>query len=184
MCGNVQDTTTSSTTTSARLEADRRAIEALNEHDVRAALSSDIDAIVSQWTDDFVVLPAAGPIVRGRSANAAAAEQGREQMQGVHPGRLCCRNRRDNSCGWLCVRMGHVSRCRASACRGRCDALQREVDADPAATAGRLVEDASNHDDNGPAAESVVRPMATPFESALIRCRIRTNVRYAPAFWR
>ena len=71
--------------TDSRLEADRRAIEALNEHDVRAALSSDIDAIVSQWTDDFVVLPAAGPIVRGRSANAAAAEQGRAQMQAFIP---------------------------------------------------------------------------------------------------
>ena len=71
--------------TDTRLEADRRAIEALNEHDIRAALSSDIGARVSQWTDDFVVLPAAGPIVRGRSANAASAEQGREQMQAFIP---------------------------------------------------------------------------------------------------
>ena len=71
--------------TDSRLEADRRAIAALNEHDVRAALSSDIDAIVSQWTDDFVVLPPAGPIVRGRSANAAAAQQGRSQMQAFVP---------------------------------------------------------------------------------------------------
>jgi ketosteroid isomerase-like protein len=71
--------------TDSRLEADRRAIEALNEHDVRAALRSDLDAIVSQWTDDFVVLPPAGPIVRGRSANAAAAEQGRAQMQAFIP---------------------------------------------------------------------------------------------------
>ena len=66
-------------------DADRRAIEALNQHDVKAALASDIDAIVSQWTDDFVVLPPAGPIVRGRSANAAAAEQGKEQMQALIP---------------------------------------------------------------------------------------------------
>ena len=71
--------------TNSRLEADRRAIEALNEHDVRAALRSDLDAIVSQWTDDFVVLPPAGPIVRGRAANVAAAEQGRAQMQAYIP---------------------------------------------------------------------------------------------------
>lgn len=71
--------------TQSNLEADRRAIEALNQHDVKAALASDIDAIVSQWTDDFVVLPPAGPIVRGRSANAAAAEQGKEQMPALIP---------------------------------------------------------------------------------------------------
>jgi uncharacterized protein (TIGR02246 family) len=62
---------------------DRRAIEALNEHDVKAALASDVEAIVSQWTEDFVVLPPAGPIVRGRAANAAAAEQGRELLQAL-----------------------------------------------------------------------------------------------------
>ena len=71
--------------TESNLDADRRAIEALNQHDVKAALANDVDAIVSQWTDDFVVLPAAGPIVRGRSANAAAAEQGKEQMQALIP---------------------------------------------------------------------------------------------------
>ena len=67
------------------LEADRRAIEALNQHDVKAALASDVAAIVSQWTDDFVVIPPAGPIVRGRSANAAMAEQGKELMQALIP---------------------------------------------------------------------------------------------------
>jgi ketosteroid isomerase-like protein len=66
-------------------EKDRRAIEALNQHDVKAALASDLEAIVSQWTDDFVVLPPVGPIVRGRSANAARAEQGKEQMQALIP---------------------------------------------------------------------------------------------------
>jgi ketosteroid isomerase-like protein len=69
----------------SNLEADRRAIEALNQHDVKAALASDVEAIVSQWTDDFVVIPPAGPIVRGRSANAALAEQGKEQMQAFIP---------------------------------------------------------------------------------------------------
>ena len=66
-------------------DEDRRAIEALNDHDVKATLASDVDAIVSQWTEDFVVLPPAGPIARGRSANAAAAEQGKEQMQALIP---------------------------------------------------------------------------------------------------
>jgi ketosteroid isomerase-like protein len=69
----------------ATLEGDRRAIEALNQHDVKAAMASDIEAIMSQWTDDFVVLPPDGPFVRGRSANAAAAEQGKEQMQALIP---------------------------------------------------------------------------------------------------
>jgi ketosteroid isomerase-like protein len=71
--------------TQSNLEADRRAIEALNQHDMKAALASDIDAIVSQWTDDFVVLPPVGPIVRGRSANAAIAEQGKEQIPSLIP---------------------------------------------------------------------------------------------------
>ena len=71
--------------TQSNLEADLRAIEALNQHDVRAALASDTEAIVSQWTDDFVVLPPVGAIVRGRSANAAAVEQGKEQLQAFMP---------------------------------------------------------------------------------------------------
>ncbi len=66
--------------TQSNLEADRRAIEALNQHDVKASLANDLDAIVSQWTDGFVVLPPAGPIVRGRSA---AAELGKEQNQAL-----------------------------------------------------------------------------------------------------
>ena len=67
------------------LESDIRSIEALNQHDVKATLAMDTDAIISQWTDDFVVLQAAGPITRGRSANAAAARQSMEQMKAVVP---------------------------------------------------------------------------------------------------
>ena len=48
------------------LQSDLHAITALNQHDVDAVLASDIDALISQWTDDFVVIPSAGPIVRGR----------------------------------------------------------------------------------------------------------------------
>src|SRR5688572_11681103 len=64
-------------------DEDRRAIEELNDHDVKATLAGDVDAIVSQWTEDFTVLPPAGPIIRGRSANAAAAEQGKAQLQAL-----------------------------------------------------------------------------------------------------
>jgi ketosteroid isomerase-like protein len=66
-------------------DTDRLAIEALNEHDVKATMACDLKAIVSQWTDDFVVIPGTGDIVRGRSANAANAERAMEQMQGVVP---------------------------------------------------------------------------------------------------
>jgi ketosteroid isomerase-like protein len=48
-------------------------------------LAGDIDTITSQWTDDFVVLPPAGPVVRGRAANAAIAEAGRAQIQAIEP---------------------------------------------------------------------------------------------------
>jgi ketosteroid isomerase-like protein len=67
------------------LEADLRSIQALNQHDVKATMDVDTDAIISQWTDDFVVLQAGGPIVRGRSANAAAVEQSREQLKAFVP---------------------------------------------------------------------------------------------------
>jgi uncharacterized protein (TIGR02246 family) len=67
------------------LEEDLRAIEALTQHDVTAALTGDARALTSQWTDDFVVLPPSGPIVRGRAANAAMAEQGAEQMKAFAP---------------------------------------------------------------------------------------------------
>jgi ketosteroid isomerase-like protein len=67
------------------LETELRAIEELNQHDMKAALASDTDAIISQWTDDFTVLPPTGPILRGRSANSAAAEQGKEQLKAMVP---------------------------------------------------------------------------------------------------
>ena len=67
------------------LESDIRSIEALNQHDVKATLAMDTDAIISQWTDDFVVLHAAGPIIRGQSANAAAAKTSMEQMKAFMP---------------------------------------------------------------------------------------------------
>lgn len=67
------------------LESDLRAIKALNQHDVDAVLASDMDAVMSQWTDDFVVLPPVGPIVRGRSANVEAVHKGLEQIRAFEP---------------------------------------------------------------------------------------------------
>lgn len=70
---------------SFRPDADVKAIEALNRHDVTAGLASDIDAVVSQWTDDFVLIPPAGPVVRGRAANVAMMEQARPQLDKFEP---------------------------------------------------------------------------------------------------
>ena len=66
------------------LDDERRAIEALNQHDVQAVLSGDMGAITSQWTDDFVVL-SSGPIVRGKAANVAMVEASAEQIQAFVP---------------------------------------------------------------------------------------------------
>ena len=65
--------------------ADIEAIEALNRHDVAATLASDVDAILSQWTDDFVVLPPAGEIIRGKAANVAMITAAREQLETFEP---------------------------------------------------------------------------------------------------
>ncbi|HEY7449668.1 MAG TPA: SgcJ/EcaC family oxidoreductase [Vicinamibacterales bacterium] len=54
------------------LENDLRAIEAINQRDVQFALANDAARMMSQWTEDFVLLPPAGPIMRGRSAIAEA----------------------------------------------------------------------------------------------------------------
>lgn len=65
-------------------EADLLAIEALNAQDAKAVLANDVATITSQWSDDFVVL-SEGPIVRGRSANAAAAERSRQLLEAIEP---------------------------------------------------------------------------------------------------
>ena len=59
--------------TQTNLEADLRAIEAINQRDVQFALANDATMMMSQWTDDFVLLPPTGPIMRGRSAIAEAS---------------------------------------------------------------------------------------------------------------
>jgi uncharacterized protein (TIGR02246 family) len=52
------------------VENDLLAIEAVNQRDVQAALAGDPATMMSQWTDDFVLLQPAGPVLRGRSAIA------------------------------------------------------------------------------------------------------------------
>ena len=54
------------------VENDLRAIEAINQRDVQFAKAGDKAGMMSQWTDDFVLLPPAGPILRGRSVIAEA----------------------------------------------------------------------------------------------------------------
>ena len=54
------------------VENDLRAIEAINQRDVQFALANDAAMMMSQWTEDFVLLPPAGPIMRGRSVIAEA----------------------------------------------------------------------------------------------------------------
>ena len=54
------------------LQNDLRAIEVINQREVQASLAGDPAMLMSQWTDDFVLLPAAGPIMRGRRAIAEA----------------------------------------------------------------------------------------------------------------
>ena len=65
-------------------EEDLRAIEALNQHDIDAVLSSDFDALISQWTEDFVVISPSA-VVRGRSANAALMEGARAMADQLEP---------------------------------------------------------------------------------------------------
>jgi ketosteroid isomerase-like protein len=59
---------------SSSLENDLRAIEAINQRDVQFALAGDGSMMMSQWTDDFVLLPPVGPILRGRRVIAEAFE--------------------------------------------------------------------------------------------------------------
>jgi uncharacterized protein (TIGR02246 family) len=59
---------------SESIKNDVRAIETVNRQDVQFALAGDKTKMMSQWTDDFVLLPPAGPIMRGRAVIAKAFE--------------------------------------------------------------------------------------------------------------
>jgi uncharacterized protein (TIGR02246 family) len=67
------------------LQNDLRAIQALNQRHIEAWLSSDTEAVIALWSDDFTVIPPAGPIVRGRRANAEILEKGMEQILAFEP---------------------------------------------------------------------------------------------------
>jgi ketosteroid isomerase-like protein len=54
------------------LEKDLRAIDAVDTCDVQFALANDADRMMSQWTDDIVLLQPGAPIMRGRVAIAEA----------------------------------------------------------------------------------------------------------------
>ena len=64
---------------------DLSAIHALNQRHIEAWLSSDVEAVISLWSDDFTVIPQAGPIVRGRRANAEILQKGIEQIHASEP---------------------------------------------------------------------------------------------------
>ena len=55
------------------LEEDLRAIEAINQRDVQFALANDPAKMMSQWTDDIVLLQSGAPIMRGRRVIAEAS---------------------------------------------------------------------------------------------------------------
>ena len=65
------------------LEEDLRAIEVINERDVQYAKANDPTMMMSQWTDDFVVLPPVGPIMRGRARIAEAIAGMQNPMETV-----------------------------------------------------------------------------------------------------
>ena len=67
------------------LEKDLSAIQALNQRHIEAVLSSDIEAVMSLWSDNFTVLPPVGPIVRGRRANAEIVQKGMEHIHAFEP---------------------------------------------------------------------------------------------------
>ena len=56
------------------LENDLRAIEVINQRDMQYALANDAAMMMSQWTEDIVLLPPAGPIMHGRSVIAEASQ--------------------------------------------------------------------------------------------------------------
>lgn len=69
----------------ASVEAELLAIEELNQRAVDAALANDVAAILSQWTDDFVMLGSEGPIIHGRETIAGTLEQTRQQGLSLEP---------------------------------------------------------------------------------------------------
>ena len=59
--------------TQTNLEADLRAIRAINQLDMEFALADDAAMMMSQWTEDIVLLAPAGPITAGAQFVPAAS---------------------------------------------------------------------------------------------------------------
>ena len=59
------------------VENDLRAIEAINQVDRQAALAGDTARMMSQWTDDFVLLQAAGRYCAGAAPSRRHSEEWR-----------------------------------------------------------------------------------------------------------
>jgi ketosteroid isomerase-like protein len=64
-------------------EDDLRAIERLNQAEVRAVLANDVRSLMSLWSDDLVLLPPVGPIQRVRSSHDEMLRQGLEQSRAL-----------------------------------------------------------------------------------------------------
>jgi len=64
---------------------DLREIQALNQRHIQAWLSSDTNAVISLWSDDFTVIHPVGPAVRGRDANVEMLQKGIEQIRAIEP---------------------------------------------------------------------------------------------------
>lgn len=62
------------------VQSEIRKIEQVNESDVEAVLRGDVGALMSQWTEDFVVLPPTGAIIRGRRANVEQVQSRLDQI--------------------------------------------------------------------------------------------------------
>jgi ketosteroid isomerase-like protein len=138
-------------------DSDLRAIEQLNQQDIDAVMAGDVATITSQWTEDFVVLPSAGPIVRGRTANVAIAERSRVQIEAMDPLEYRVECEEIKVLGEYAYEWGTYSgstRLRAS---GAGDLLQREADAHSPETGGWIVENASHNDQRRSACGVVFR---------------------------
>ena len=68
------------------VDNDLGAIEAINQRDVEAALAGDTASMMSQWTDDFVLLQPAGPILREGAARSQSIPRSGEFSRNTRVG--------------------------------------------------------------------------------------------------
>ncbi|HXG94866.1 MAG TPA: DUF4440 domain-containing protein [Blastocatellia bacterium] len=81
--GDQQTSNSSGSSAKGGSSADMEAINKLNERDMQASKSLDVDALVSLWTDDIVSLaPGAEPVI-GKEANRASLLELKKAMGDV-----------------------------------------------------------------------------------------------------